>query len=64
MAAITNALEVVADAVLLADCSIAVDQRVCSRNDASVDVRRPQPATTDVGDDELTVIDEVRCQVS
>jgi len=29
-------------------------------NDASVDVCRPQPATTDVGDDEWTVVDEVR----
>ena len=29
-----------------------------------VDVRRPQSATTDVGDDELTVVDEVRrCQI-
>ena len=36
------------------------ESRVCSRNDASVDVRRPQPATTDVGDGELTVVDEVQ----
>jgi len=33
---------------------------VCSRDDTSVNIRRPQHATTGVGDDKLTVVHEVR----
>ena len=57
------------DAVPLANCSRDVDQRpqnFCHRDgclfddDTSVDIRRPQPATTGVGDDKLTVVREVQ----